>query len=537
MEINEGAALELRTNQLLISPGEEGEIVLLYADYPSLRTIARTIASLVVTEYTAQLFHDFCSRCGNCCQARPVKATAGEIARICHHIGESSETAFRKEYIDNAFSWNLKDGFIKKKEGRCIFLQQLSSYRTSCSIHAARPAACARLAPSHPGCCKAKSILISHLKSVTFHGESVELKTHSGVCINTLIENSILKPYPDELRNLLAATERNLPHREEVFLQSLCNRVESIRRGLISNGITPLFYTEMISLNAETRHLNTESMREKSSYSILVEKIRRLQGLTLALTEGAEPEARHRDIVITRLSIRSEKLNAFFLKDEMEHLHSIRYDEHAAVLASVRAMMKHILSFGDPHMWEILWHPDSYCFLCARCCQCMRVEITPVDIERIAGHFALTEEEARARFIFPPIFSWNDADGILAKKDGAPLDRVLSGSDCIFLVHHSPAVALCSIYSARPDVCRGYDSTNRPCIEMSVVLKRDTFLENIITVDISGAHLSIRSVLSGCHSEEPYMLHLREDETLHRLYKELEQEAAAVVLSSYRGTR
>ncbi len=537
MEYPTEAKIELRTNKLLIAPGEDGEMVLLYADYPSLRSIARTIASLIVNEYAPQLFYDFCSRCGNCCHERPVKATTGEIHHICAHIGEQSESNFRKEHIDNAYSWNIKDGFIKKKEGRCIFLQQLSQYRTRCSIHSVRPAVCARLAPSYSACCKEKSILISHLKSVTFHKDSLEIKTYSAVCMSLLIEHSCMEPHRDELRALLATTERKLPHREEEFLLRLCDRVESLRRGLIAQGITPPFYSEMISINALTRRLNADLIEKKSNYSILIEKVKRLQGLTLALNKGPEPEARYCDIVITRLSISTEQLTVFYLKEEKECHQSVGYEANVNVLASVRAMMKHILYYGDPQIWEMMWYPDSYCFLCGRCCKCMKVEITPEDIERIAGHLSLTEEEVRARYLFPPIFSWNEADGILAKKDGAPLDRVISDSDCIFLVHHSPTVALCSIYEARPEVCSGYDPTNRPCIEMSVVMKRDTFLENIISVDISGALLSIHSVLSGCISGEPYVLHLREDDTLYRLFKELEQEVAAVILSCYRGTR
>lgn len=210
MEIPEGAAVELRTNQLLIAPGEEGEIVLLYVDYPSLRTIARTMASLVVTEYTVRLFDDFCSRCGRCCRERPVKVTAGEITRICDHTGGSSVAAFRKEYLDSAFSWNVKDGFIKKKEGRCIFLRQLSPYRTRCSIYSVRPAACAMLAPSHPDCSRNEPFLISHLKSIAFHSDSVIIKTHSGKCLNLLVEDSILRLHFYDLCNLLAATERKM---------------------------------------------------------------------------------------------------------------------------------------------------------------------------------------------------------------------------------------------------------------------------------------------------------------------------------------
>jgi Fe-S-cluster containining protein len=537
MVIPSDISLELMTNKLIIAPGEEGEAVMLYFDYPALKKAARRIVSIVAEEYEDRLFSDFCAQCGRCCLERPVKAGAGELERIRSFLGGEPYDDFRARYIDSACTWNSGDGFIKKKEGRCIFLETLSPQRTSCRIHSVRPAACAGIAPSLINCRKARHILISQVKSITVSKDDFEIITNSAARLKLPIGQSALEQCIIELRSLLATLEKKKADRDEELLQMLCDRVESQRKRLISDGITADFYSEMISLNALTRSLDIEVMEKKGIYQVLVEKTRRLQGLTLALTGEPEPEACHDGTVITGLSIRSDELKASFIREGAEQIQCIRYESHAAVLESVRVLLKHLLSYGDPQMWEMLWHPESHCFLCGKCCQCMRVEITPADIERIALHFGLTEEEARKRYIFPPIFSWNGADGILAKKDREQLDRVATGADCIFLVRHSPSVALCSIYEARPDVCSGFDPTNRPCIEMSVVLKKDTFLENIITVEISQMLLTLNTVLSRCLSREPYVLHLKEDGDLFTICRELEKRAAEVILSCYRGTR
>jgi len=537
MVIPSDITLELLTNKLLIAPGEEGEAVMLYFDYPALKKTARRIVSIAADEYADRLFSDFCSQCGRCCQERPVRAGAGELERIRRFLGGEPLDSFNAKYIDDAFTWSRGDGFIKKKEGRCIFLEPLSPQRTICRIHSVRPAACADIAPSHGDCRKAKYMLISHVKSITVYKEDFEIITNSGACLKLPVRDSALEQCFSELRSLLATLEKKKPDPDEELLQTLCDRVEAQRRRLISEGITAGFYSEMISLNALSRGLDIEVIEKKGIYQVLVEKTRRLQGLTQALTGEPEPEASYDGTVITGLSISSNELKASFIREGVGQIQCMKYENHAEVLESVRALMKHLLSYGDPQIWETLWHPESHCFLCGRCCQCMRVEITPVDVERIAWHFGLTEEEARKRYIFPPIFSWNGADGILAKKDGEQLDQVATGADCIFLVRHSPSVALCSIYEARPDVCSGFDPTNRPCIEMSVVLKKDTFLENIITVEISQMLLTISTVMSRCLSREPYALHLKEDMDLFAICRELEKRTAEVLLSSYRGNR
>ena len=88
----------------------------------------------------------------------------------------------------------------------------------------------------------------------------------------------------------------------------------------------------------------------------------------------------------------------------------------------------------------------------AYCCTYDHIEVTPKDLERLARHHELSVEKARKRFTRK------------AKEDGRKL-RVLRhqkdevfGTACRFLDLETRG---CSIYDARPEICRTYPGTGR----------------------------------------------------------------------------
>ena len=84
----------------------------------------------------------------------------------------------------------------------------------------------------------------------------------------------------------------------------------------------------------------------------------------------------------------------------------------------------------------------------AYCCSIYeRVEVTPRDLRRLARHFGLTIEAASARFT-----KRRGDERVLRRQSDPLLGRV-----CRFL---DLTTRGCTIYEARPEVCRDYP--NRP---------------------------------------------------------------------------
>ncbi len=85
----------------------------------------------------------------------------------------------------------------------------------------------------------------------------------------------------------------------------------------------------------------------------------------------------------------------------------------------------------------------------AYCCSVYgRVKVTNRDLKRLAKHFKVTESTARRRFT--KIY---DGERILRQKK----DSIFSES-CMFL---NPLTRQCTIYDARPEVCREFPDAKR----------------------------------------------------------------------------
>jgi Fe-S-cluster containining protein len=89
------------------------------------------------------------------------------------------------------------------------------------------------------------------------------------------------------------------------------------------------------------------------------------------------------------------------------------------------------------------------CIECpAYCCAVYeRVQVTPRDIRRLAKHFGVTEETATARYT-----KVYEKERVLRRKS----DPVF-GQSCQFL---NPETRGCTIYHARPEVCREFPTTS-----------------------------------------------------------------------------
>lgn len=90
---------------------------------------------------------------------------------------------------------------------------------------------------------------------------------------------------------------------------------------------------------------------------------------------------------------------------------------------------------------------------CARCpgycCSYDRIEVTPRDVARLARHFGLTVEQAERRFTR----LWEPGERILRHRPDSVYKSI-----CRFFDQHERR---CTVYPARPAVCRQYPNGAR----------------------------------------------------------------------------
>lgn len=88
------------------------------------------------------------------------------------------------------------------------------------------------------------------------------------------------------------------------------------------------------------------------------------------------------------------------------------------------------------------------CIECpAYCCSVYeRVQVTPRDIKRLAKHFGVTEQVATQRYT-----KHYEKERVLRRKSDP-----IFGQACQFLNHETRG---CTIYDARPEVCREFPTT------------------------------------------------------------------------------
>jgi hypothetical protein len=86
------------------------------------------------------------------------------------------------------------------------------------------------------------------------------------------------------------------------------------------------------------------------------------------------------------------------------------------------------------------------------CCSYDRIAISDFDIARLAKHFAISVETARRRFTFRYRSKGVDEQILRHRKDH------IYKSTCRFFDQEERR---CTIYAARPNVCRRYPSGNQ----------------------------------------------------------------------------
>jgi Fe-S-cluster containining protein len=99
---------------------------------------------------------------------------------------------------------------------------------------------------------------------------------------------------------------------------------------------------------------------------------------------------------------------------------------------------------------------ETDCLTCANCCKTMTPTYTPRDLKRIAGHFAMTVDAFKKKW--------------LKKERGGDRDWVNRSTPCQFLDLRSNK---CSIYAIRPADCAGFPHLGKRFAEYAHIHKQN----------------------------------------------------------------
>ncbi len=153
--------ISLFPDAAFVYPKGSSPVSLCYMHYPEIEQCVRNIVKEIVTsplEDVQKVLSEenpLCYLCGECCRVYAVEITPRDIFRISKHMEMSPEEVYDKYLLPPRFSWNRKNGILKKVdvdgEKGCVFLEKRGDF-FYCSIHTFKPDVCRKYSPTHKLC-------------------------------------------------------------------------------------------------------------------------------------------------------------------------------------------------------------------------------------------------------------------------------------------------------------------------------------------------------------------------------------------------
>jgi len=533
--------LELETTKATLYLQNHGEnrreIIFSYIKFPELRKLVVQFARQAVLQCERQLFRDLCTRCGNCCRTGTVPVTSREIYAIAEFLGFASADEMRELYIDPAVTWNSRDGIVRKNQNGCAFLQKGLSRFAVCSVYPVRPEHCADHTPGLPECRAELDLFIHHMDSILVSRAHALVMTKTG-------NQECLSLQGSPLLELAGAIERYLLMLENTRLsdysrirEALESRLTELEAEYRCLGISRAFLAALEEVTSLAEGLHGCIEENRADIERICYRARRI--LLQIRGEYAEPgpipakshAGSDMHCRISSASIWPRSLRFSIAREGQDAHYYVEYEKNQAVTERVRHLLMTIAKSDNEALIDALWHISAPCFKCGECCKSYRVEVTPMDVDRMASHFHMTNDAFRKKYLNPPAFSWNEGNAILAKIDSPPLDEHFNYSGCIFLRRMGSNAAYCSIYEARPDVCREYHASNLMCKRIHQMRRADSLVDNIISLDIEEETLVLVTKRTACQEPPQLRIDLREEKDIMESYTSLAEALAGHVSS------
>jgi hypothetical protein len=130
------------------------------------------------------------------------------------------------------------------------------------------------------------------------------------------------------------------------------------------------------------------------------------------------------------------------------------------------------------------------------------------------------------KYMRPGQFTWNQASGIISKVADLSHEETLV---CTFLQKKAPGIYLCSVYKARPDVCREYSPHGDKCRAVTWVKKWETLAANVYSIDFVGASIRLTTAHTERHGLPPPVIPLEESGAIKKIYSAIVKEIEEIL--------
>jgi len=513
-----------------VQPG--GALRKLTYELHDVRDAVRTLTDVLLSDYGEVIFSRACGRCGRCCKCRTVILSARELSGISRHMGIPEEL-FRERYTVPAATWNRRDGALALRDGKCIFLETGSSGSCRCAIYPARPSSCREIMPEPERCRRDPGMLLTLVEKLEVGPEGLSCHLASGDIHK--IEQKTLK-LQDALKRLgcVVRPYLGMKHSELDQISGDAHRVldwllSSFEAGKPREMLLPRF----LAMKEVVDDIDTHTpLREKNlqDLELLWSKVRHLNCLFDSVDDdrkAVETEGGARQEAPVTICFLPTELSVEMNCHDEPQITTLHYERNSRLADTVREFIEALVGSGDPGLLDVLGHEDPYCVQCGACCgPAYDQEITASDIERIANHLQISEQELREKHMLPGERSWNRRDGLIRKRE----DEGHEG-DCTFLDSISPVESKCRIYSARPQMCRDYQVNNRLCRKKSLLLKGHEHAGNIISCRVADGMVSLTTHHTVINNREPFSIPLKDNDRLLELFSKVKAEVGSILTS------
>lgn len=519
-------------NLYITNEPEHVDVRIRYSENPEVRNAVRSFMRRLLDLYGGEMLSGFCGRCGNCCINREILITAHETRKISQYLDIPLKEFFDRFTIP-ASTWNEHDRVIRTESSRCVFLSRGHSGTFKCEIYPCRPFCCVSFIPVTDRCIKRMERMLTEVAQVSISGDSFEVTLNSG---------KVFSLAAVDLESEIASLEQaSAPCRAGAHdkLGSVASDAKKIITGLMEDyrktGITEPFIRHVESMYEIVDSL--DCMTSLRSYEpdmirelwISIRELKKLSdaGVSIEASGPEAPPVAMSDFSLDGFRFLPETLTVIFHSSEGAGSITIFLDSNPELRSAIRAFLKTLVITADSELLEALGHLDPHCTMCGECCRVYAVEITPIDIERIADHLKISTEAVRENYLEPGRYSWNDQDGVVKR-----IPKEETGRECVFLEKNDPAVSCCSIYPARPGICRDYTPKSRLCKRVSTGRKWYEHLKNIISLDVTGDTVRLLTYHTFSSKLPPASFRLDDNRPLYRLFERVRDEATKIIQKS-----
>jgi len=528
VHIDENTVLDVSRGTVTVRWGEESQ-VLRYNEVDELREAAQGFVSALVEAERHALFPHVCSSCGECCRREDVLVTSQEVFRLARQMGHSDEE-FRTRYMREAPTWNPEDGYLKRDEGRCVFLRETSGVlMTRCAVYENRPFSCRAFMPVSPMCVKPPGTLVEHLTEIRIQGNVVAVASDGPVRIEI---DAVGRPWHSRMVAFVERVRLEDEARENRFTQ-VANGLAKILQEIKNDfAVDPTFgkaYRQFMEARGVVNDLagmvelsEADAATQTALLEGLWQQVRELdQAIAFQDIAPEHPRpspngnGRHAEpppapevkaaptSSLASLTVFPELVLASLVHQGAPAQCSLPLQEHPRLVAPVRALLSLVARWETADVAAALEDENPPCFLCGECCRHYAVEITPTDIARLAQNLNFSEADLIERYTVPGRFSWNEGNRVLRKTEHE------GRRQCVFLEHRADGFFYCGVHEFKPGVCAGYLPTNKLCRRTNDAQYWSRQINNILWLFIEGHNAHLCTTQTHLRNLSPILLDLR----------------------------